>query len=400
MQITDLAEEQQILPVLRLGFRPFFLAGALFSMVALVLWGAMLSGYITFQPYGGGLWWHIHEMLFGFGCAIVAGFLLTAIQNWTGIRGVSGASLLGLFLLWLAGRVVLLLPTLLNDYVIILIDLSFLPAVAYILGKPLFKIKQYRNLFFVPLLVLFTVANIEMYLAKLGLVNMTVSQAAYASVILMAVLMSVMAGRVVPMFTANGTKTAKVLPLPWLEKLATGSLALITALLLLQPLFTVPAFVFGSLFLLSGGCQAIRWFRWKPWITLGVPLLWSIHGAIFFIWVGLFTVGMSYFMVVPFVSHLWHLITVGGMGGLILAMISRVSLGHTGRKLQPPKAMFWGLLSIFIAAIIRVIGPIFWMQYYITFINLSIVFWLIAFGLFAYHYAPMLIKPRVDGRPG
>ena len=400
MQITDLAEEQQILPVLRLGFRPFFLAGALFSMVALVLWGAMLSGYITFQPYGGGLWWHIHEMLFGFGCAIVAGFLLTAIQNWTGIRGVSGASLLGLFLLWLAGRVVLLLPTLLNDYVIILIDLSFLPAVAYILGKPLFKIKQYRNLFFVPLLVLFTVANIEMYLAKLGLVNMTVSQAAYASVILMAVLMSVMAGRVVPMFTANGTKTAKVLPLPWLEKLATGSLALITALLLLQPLFTVPAFVFGSLFLLSGGCQAIRWFRWKPWITLGVPLLWSIHGAIFFIWVGLFTVGMSYFIVVPFVSHLWHLITVGGMGGLILAMISRVSLGHTGRKLQQPKAMFWGFLSIFIAAIIRVIGPIFWMQYYITFINLSIVFWLIAFGLFAYHYAPMLIKPRVDGRPG
>ncbi|NQZ50754.1 MAG: NnrS family protein [Moritella sp.] len=400
MQITDLAEEQQILPVLRLGFRPFFLAGALFSMVALVLWGAMLSGYITFQPYGGGLWWHIHEMLFGFGCAIVAGFLLTAIQNWTGIRGVSGASLLGLFLLWLAGRVVLLLPVLLNEYVIILIDLSFLPAVAYILGKPLFKIKQYRNLFFVPLLVLFTVANIEMYLAKLGLVNMTVSQAAYASVILMAVLMSVMAGRVVPMFTANGTKTAKVLPLPWLEKLATGSLALITALLLLQPLFTVPAFVFGCLFLLSGGCQAIRWFRWKPWITLGVPLLWSIHGAIFFIWVGLFTVGMSYFMVGPFVSHLWHLITVGGMGGLILAMISRVSLGHTGRKLQPPKAMFWGLLSIFIAAIIRVIGPIFWMQYYITFINLSIVFWLIAFGLFAYHYAPMLIKPRVDGRPG
>ncbi|MCJ8351422.1 NnrS family protein [Moritella sp.] len=400
MQITDLAEEQQILPVLRLGFRPFFLAGALFSMVALVLWGAMLSGYITFQPYGGGLWWHIHEMLFGFGCAIVAGFLLTAIQNWTGIRGVSGASLLGLFLLWLAGRVVLLLPTLLNDYVIILIDLSFLPTVAYILGKPLFKIKQYRNLFFVPLLVLFTVANIEMYLAKLGLVNMTVSQAAYASVILMAVLMSVMAGRVVPMFTANGTKTAKVLPLPWLEKLATGSLALITALLLLQPLFTVPAFVFGSLFLLSGGCQAIRWFRWKPWITLGVPLLWSIHGAIFFIWVGLFTVGMSYFIVVPFVSHLWHLITVGGMGGLILAMISRVSLGHTGRKLQQPKAMFWGFLSIFIAAIIRVIGPIFWMQYYITFINLSIAFWLIAFGLFAYHYAPMLIKPRVDGRPG
>ena len=400
MQITDLAEEQKILPVLRLGFRPFFLGGALFSVMALVLWGAMLSGYITFQPYGGGQWWHMHEMLFGFGCAIVAGFLLTAIQNWTGVRGISGLPLLGLFTLWFTARVALLLPSLLNDYIIVLIDLSFLPAVAYVLAKPLLRIKQYRNLFFVPLLVLFTVANIEMHLAKLGLANMTVNQAAYASVMLMAFLMSVMAGRVVPMFTANGTKTTKVLPLPWLEKAATGSLAVITALLLIQPLLSVPDFVFGVLFMVSAICQAIRWYRWKPWITLGVPLLWSIHGALFFIWVGLFTLGMSYFINVPIVSHLWHLLTVGGMGGLILAMISRVSLGHTGRMLQQPKAMFLGFLSIFIAAIIRVIGPIFWMQHYMTFINLSIVFWLIAFGLFVYHYTPMLFKARVDGRPG
>ena len=400
MQITDLAAEQKILPVLRLGFRPFFLAGALFSMVALLLWGAMLSGYITFQPYGGGLWWHIHEMLFGFGCAIVAGFLLTAIQNWTGVRGISGLPLLGLFMLWLAGRIALLLPMLLNDYVIILIDLSFLPIVAYVLAKPLVKIKQYRNLFFVPLLVLFTLANIEMHLAKFGLANMTVNQAAYASVMLMAFLMSVMAGRVVPMFTANGTKTAKVLPLPWLEKLAAGSLGVITLLLLIHPLFSVPKPVFGILFILAACCQAIRWYRWKPWITLGVPLLWSIHGSLFFIWVGLFTIGMSYFINVPIVNHLWHLITIGGMGGLILAMISRVSLGHTGRMLQQPKAMFVAFLSIFMAVIIRVIGPIFWMQYYITFINLSIVFWLIAFGLFAYYYAPMLFKARQDGRPG
>jgi len=217
---------------------------------------------------------------------------------------------------------------------------------------------------------------------------------------LMAFLMSVMAGRVVPMFTANGTKTAKVLPLPWLEKLATGSIGVITVLLLIQPLFSAPKAVFGILFILAGCCQAIRWCRWKPWITLGVPLLWSIHGSLFFIWAGLFTIGMSYFINVPIISHLWHLITVGGMGGLILAMISRVSLGHTGRMLKQPKVMFVAFLSLFIAVIIRVIGPIFWMQYYIIFINLSIVFWLIAFGLFAYNYAPMLFKARQDGRPG
>lgn len=400
MQITDLAVEQKITPLLRLGFRPFFLAGAAFSMLAIVLWGALYSGHVTMQPYGGGLWWHMHEMLFGFGCAIVAGFLLTAVQNWTGMRGISGKPLLGLFILWLAGRVVLLLPQLLNSYVIILVDLSFLPVVAFVLARPIIKIKQHRNLFFVPLLGLFTLANLEMHLANLGIGGFEVTKSAYASVMLMALLMSVMAGRVVPMFTANGTKTEKVIPLPWLEKGTMISLGAITLLLLIHPLIIVPTPVLGGLFIVAALFQAIRWFRWKPWITLGVPLLWSIHFSIFFILAGLFTLGLSYLLEVPIVNHMWHLLTVGGMGGLILAMISRVSLGHTGRMLQPPKSMFWGFLSIFIATLVRVIGPILWVEYYMMIINISIVFWLVAFGLFVYHYAPMLSQPRVDGRPG
>ena len=110
MQITDLKKEQQITPLFRLGFRPFFLAGALFSVIAIALWLLMYRGTVNFIPLGGGYWWHIHEMIFGFGCAIIAGFLLTAVQNWTGLPGVKGKLLAALFVLWLLGRVSLLLP--------------------------------------------------------------------------------------------------------------------------------------------------------------------------------------------------------------------------------------------------------------------------------------------------
>lgn len=400
MQITDLAVEEKLPPLLRLGFRPFFLAGAIFSIVALVLWIAILSGAILFQPYGGGLWWHIHEMLFGFGCAIVAGFLLTAVQNWTGMRGVSGKPLLGLFLLWLLGRVVLLLPMVLNQYVIMLIDLSFLPVVAYILAKPIMAIKQYRNLFFVPLLGLFTLANAEMHFAKLGLAGFAIKESGYAAVMLMTVLMSVMAGRVVPMFTANGTKTTKVIPLPWLEKAATISLAAITFGLLITPVVTLPNTAYGVLFIFAAACQLIRLLRLKPWITLTVPLLWSIHFSLIFICFGLLSIGVSYLVPAMGASHVWHLLTVGGMGGLILAMISRVSLGHTGRMLTPPTSMSLAFASIFVATIVRVFGPQVMPQAYFTVLIVSIAFWLLAFGLFVLHYAPMLSKPRTDGRPG
>ncbi len=400
MQITDLAVEQKITPILRLGFRPFFLAGSIFSLLALVLWGLILAGSVTLTPYGGGYWWHIHEMVFGFGCAIVVGFLLTAVQNWTGIRGVSGKPLFFLAMLWLAGRLALLLPTFLNSYVIMLIDLSFLPVAAYLLAKPIIKIKQQRNLFFVPLLGLFTLANIETYLVNFGVPGVQLSQSAYASVMLVTFLMSVMAGRVTPMFTANGTKTAKVDPIPWLERLTNGSLALITLLYLLHPFFTVPAVLLGGLFVVASVFQAARWIRWRPWITLNVPLLWSIHFSLFFIWFGLFMIGFTYLNGTPVLHHIWHLLTIGGMGGLILAMIARVSLGHTGRTLVAPNSMKYAFACIFIGALVRSLGPVMLPAGYSYFINSGIVLWVVGFGLFAWNYAPMLMSPRVDGRPG
>ncbi|GAA6204183.1 NnrS family protein [Thalassotalea sp. SU-HH00458] len=400
MQITDLQKEQKILPLLRLGFRPFFLFGAAFAVIAIFIWLLMLQGKSDFTPFGGGYWWHLHEMIFGFASAIIAGFLLTAVQNWTGISGIQNKSLLFLVLLWFIPRIALIQPNLLGENITMLLDIAFLPAVAVFLGKPIIKIKQYRNLFFVPLLMLFTLVNIEFYLALMSPENFSVQLSAYAGVMLITLLMSVMVGRVGPMFTANGTQTTKVTNIAWLDKATNGSLALITFYLILHPLVAINLQVLGSLFILAAMFQAIRIARWRPWITIKVPLLWSLHLAVIFIVLGLFFIGYSYFSTELSTSHLWHLLTIGGMGGLILAMISRVSLGHTGRSLQPPKTMSLAFLFIFIAAIIRSFLPLIFPESILSIYQASAGLWYFSFGIFIFHYAPMLLKGRLDGRPG
>lgn len=400
MQITDLETEQKITPFLRLGFRPFFLCGAIFSVVAITLWLLMLKGAISLSPLGSGNWWHIHEMIFGFGSAIIAGFLLTAVQNWTGIRGIQGKTLLALFLLWLAARILLLIPDLLGAVSTSVIDLLFLPTVAYVLAKPIVAIKQYRNLFFVPLLVLLTIANLEMHLAINYPETFNSIYSGYAGVMLVTFLMSVMAGRVVPMFTANGTKTPKATPLPWLDKAANGSLAIAMFSLLLHPVVGFSAIYFGVLLIISSVFQTMRWLRWHPWVTLQVPLLWSLHGAIKFICFGLFVLGLSYLIPQVPSNHAWHLLTIGGMGGLILAMISRVSLGHTGRPLTPPKSMTIAYILISFAALVRTFGPWAVPEKTLLFIDISGGFWIISFAIFIIGYGPMLMSARKDGRPG
>lgn len=399
MQITDLKKEEKITPLLRLGFRPFFLAGAIFSVIAILLWVLMYRGTLSLSPLGGAYWWHIHEMIFGFGCAIVAGFLLTAVQTWTSSPGVKGNTLLFLFLLWFAGRVALLMPELTGNLFASFIDLSFLPAVAFILAKPILAVKQYRNLFFVPLLALFTLANFEMHLATYSS-TFSIIYSGYAGLMLMTFLMSVMTGRVTPMFTANGTKTTKVTPLAGLDIATNGSLAILMFSLLLEPVVGFSSTFFGVLLIIAGCFQTLRWLRWRPWVTVKVPLLWSMHTAIKFISFGLILLGIAYLTPSVPTNHIWHLLTVGGMGGLILAMISRVSLGHTGRPLVPPKAIIFAFIFISLAALVRTFGPWLLPEKSFMFIDTSATLWMLAFIIFIVTYGPMLISARKDGRPG
>ena len=400
MQITDLEQERKTAPLWQLGFRAFFLGGAVFSVITLSLWLLLYRGVINIQPLGGGYWWHIHEVIFGFGCAIIAGFLLTAVQTWTGQSGLQGKKLSALFSLWLLARIALIFPDLLGATLTTLIDLAFLPAVALVLAKPILAVKQYRNLFFVPLLLILTLANTQMHASIYYPNAISAQYSGYAGVMLITLFISVMAGRVVPMFTANGTKTAKVLALPWLDKITNGSIALITILLLLHPVISINNIYIGIMFIFAGTFQAIRWLRWRPWITFTVPLLWSLHLGIKALAFGLILLGLSYlFPEIP-TNHSWHLLTIGGIGGIILAMISRVSLGHTGRALQAPKLMSLAFSALVIASILRSFGPWLMPEKTLLFIDISGLLWIVSFTLFVIFYGPMLLKPRVDGRPG
>jgi len=399
MQITDSEQELKIVPLFRLGFRPFFLFGALLSIVpvliiALLYHGKVVSGGITDVH-----WWHGHELVFGFAGAIVVGFLLTAAQNWTGSPGVRSWPLFAIFILWLSARVLLFV---LGERSVIpfIFDMLWMPAAAVFLAIPIIKIKQWRNLFFVPLLCLLTLLNAGSYLSLAYSQPDRASQFVFAGLFAIISLIAVMGGRVIPFFTARGTGQEKVAAIKWLELISLIPLWLIVLCWAVLPVSLVKTPEMGYLFIFAGIINLIRFARFKMHSTLKIPLLWSLHLSYYFIPIGLIAIGYSIsFNVAQFYNAL-HIVTIGGVGGVILAMIARVSLGHTGRMLTPSFSMSIAFVSILLSALIRAVMPWIRPEYMLKAYDMSATLWLMAFGLFVINYAPLLLKARVDGRPG
>lgn len=386
-------------PLFGLAFRPFFLFGALFSVVAMAAWVSILNGWWDKDLYGGRFFWHVHEMLFGFVVAIVVGFLLTAVQNWTGIRSLHGFPLAVIFLLWLAARIGFFFVST-GSVWLATVDISFLLVVAVFLGIPIVRVRQWRNLFFVPVLALFAIANGMMHLGVLNQDHGLVLQGTRGALFLVCVLMVTVGGRVIPGFTANGTGTRRVESVPILEILAPGSVWLLMLVFLLGLDNYLNNVLLSILLALAAVANLLRWVRWRFWITFRVPLVWTLHLAYFFINAGFAALAVSY--VVPGVasSVAWHLTTVGGMGGLILSMISRVSLGHTGRMIIAPGWMVPAFLCVFVAAVLRGVFVAGLSEYYLIWVTASGILWIMGFSVFVVGYFSILSQPRVDKRPG
>lgn len=389
--------EHKTFALFNLAFRPFFLLGALFSIVSLLLWSAMLSGNFSSEVYGGQLWWHIHEMLFGFVAAIIIGFLLTAVQTWTGVSGIKGNALIALVTLWLLGRIAILLPGLIAGWIIALIDLSFLPVSAALLAYPIVKVKLWRNLMFVPLLLVMTFTNVTLHYAVFISQPDYLYSASTSMILLVVLLMCVMGGRVFPMFTANGTQTDKVPPIPWLEKLAIGSMLLAVVISFVR--IELTPFVEATIYLVAAVSHFIRALRWRIWVTFNTPLVWSLHLSYWIISLGMLLFGLAEVTELVSRSQAIHTLTVGAMGGMILSMISRVSLGHTGRKMVANKIMVFAFLAIVAAFVVRVFG-LYWFENYLQVIYTAVFFWVAAYGCFVVRYLPILFKSRSDGKPG
>jgi len=393
-------QEKAIIPLFRQAFRPLFLFGASFSVIAMLLWGLVISGHLNIEFVGNQLFWHSHEMIFGFVAAIIIGFLLTAVQSWTGQRAPHGNTLIIIVLLWLAGRLALLFGAGLPLWLVIATDLSFLPVSAWLLAKPILRAKQNKNLFFIPVLLLLTICNALMY-AGLVMARPDMQQSgSLSAVLLITLLMTVIGGRVIPMFTANGTQTVKVNNIALLDKTALMSVWLLFALHFLMLTKFIPSIVLSVLFAIAAVLVFIRGFRWKIWITFNVPLLWSLHIGYWFISLGLAMFSAYYAgFEIPY-SVALHALTAGAMGTMILSMMSRVSLGHSGRALTPKRVMSLAFLLIISVGLTRTL--LIWLfPAQISFwLWLSVLAWATAYTLYVIIYSPILTTPRPDGKPG
>jgi uncharacterized protein involved in response to NO len=385
------------LPFAAKGFRPFFTLAALHAVLLVPLWLAVLAGIAKPIAYLDPLSWHAHEMIFGFTVAVIAGFLLIAVGNWTQRETAVGAPLLGLAALWLAGRIAMLVPASLPRGVPAAIDLLFLPALIVVLGRPLVAAKNRRNFVLLGVLAALSSANLATHLGALGMLSASSAYRARASALDVVVLILLLiAGRVFPMFTRNATGAQQVRSHPALDIATVVGMAAVTLADAAAPDWRVAGVIAGLVGLLA----AARAVHWGAWHSRREPLLWILHAGYAWVVVGLLLRAVAVYVPALPTSLATHAITIGGIGSLTLGMMTRVSLGHSGRPLATPSAMRWSFLAILGAAFARVGLPIVAPAHYLFSLVVAGACWLFAFTTFLVVYVPILVRPRLDGKPG
>lgn len=382
------------------AFRPFFLALALYGALAIPWWVLVWLGVLPAPIWLVPMWWHGHEMVFGFVAAAIAGFLLTASPVWTGGPALTGRPLAGLVLLWVLGRVAFAAAGVLPAWLVALLDVAFLPAVALAVVRTLWGSGQKRNYAVVGIVAGLAVANGCVHAEALGLASGTARAGLRFAVDLVVVLLLVIAGRITPAFTQNALRQRGLEPTlrswPWLSALAIGAAAAL-ALTTLGVGRTTLTGVFATL---AGVAAAARLAGWRTWQIRSDPLLWSLHAGSAWVAIGLLLVGASDLgAAIPAAAGL-HALTAGAMGATILAVITRVGLGHTGRPLVLPRGVVWSYALVHAAALTRVASAFAPVRGQQVLLLLSGLAWAGAFGLFAVRYWPILTTARPDGRPG
>lgn len=376
---------------LRGGFRPFFLGAGLWACLALAIWlWALEVGPASIGALDP-LAWHRHEMLFGFVGAAIAGFALTAVPNWTGRLPIAGAPLAALALWWCAGRILPIAVPTLPLWAVALVDGGFFLALAFIIMREILQAKN-RNLPVGMAIALFGLADIVDYAGAIGLVD--ASLGSQAGIALATLLVSLIGGRIVPSFTRN-----------WMQQQGVGgtlpsqpgrfdfAVIAATAVALVVWLFAGPPAPTGILLLAAAGMQAIRLARWRGWRTASSPIVLALHLAYSWIPIGLALLGASFlYRELPGRAGI-HALAVGAIGGMIAAVMTRASLGHTGRALHADVATRLCYAAIHAAALSRVCAYL-WAEHYSLLVRSAGALWLAGFALFVFAYAPKLFAER------
>lgn len=392
------------LPLLAMPFRPAFLLAGCWAVVAISIWLAQLTGLIQGAAGLSGTLWHVHEMLFGFAALVAVGFLLTAAQNWTQIPALNSRWLLGWTLLWLAARLLTFTDPLAStghSLLLALVQGSWWLLGIGALSRQLWRARSRRNYQFLLMLTGMAVLNLLFLRQSADGHYLQALHMSHSMILLFGVLMGVLGGRVIPFFTARATNTAPSqtprLDLLLLVSAIAGTLGFISSIWwsLLNP---------GWLMLL---CALLHLLRLGYWFTpklLAQPLLWSLHLAYLALAIGMALMAIALLSAPAALPRpalfkdALHLVSISAMAGMMLAMMARVALGHTGRPLQVSRllALAFGLVTL--SGVLRATAALF-SQPQLSWYS-SAGLWLCAFAIFTWVYWPILTTARLDGRPG
>lgn len=372
-------------------FRIFFLSVTVLALLAIPLWVLQVTDTVALPLAMPGLFWHQHEMLFGFLSAAIAGFLLTAVCVWTQTERTHGVRLMLLWAVWLAGRLLLALGADLPGWLVQGVNLAFLPLVMLDASWRIWRAKQIRQLMILVILGL-------LWLMQIGFVTTYAPTFSSGALIMAMALIGVIGGRITPAFTTawlrqQGRNGDAVSTSPALDRALVFNM-----LMLLASLIIGWHNVTAILALTAAALMLVRLVGWKGWLARAEPLLWILHLSILWVPVALMLLAGSLLFGWP--TSAWtHAAGTGAIGGLILGVMARVSLGHAGRPLILPSGMVAAFVVIHLAALVRVLTAFTALPWHAG-IGISTLLWLLAYGAFLYRYTRILASPRADGRPG
>ena len=385
------------------GFRPFFLLGCLFaagSMAAWLAWiglhaanGEVLRPTIATAPHQ----WHAHEMLFGYAMAMIAGFFLTAVPSWTGTKPVSGPMLGVLATAWILGRLAVWFSAYLPGILVAAVDVAFIPLLLALVSKSLFKRWAPRNFVFVPILAILLAANLTIHADWLGWLDDGAATAFGAGVDAVVLLIVIVGGRVVPAFTTNALRNTGHTALPVSRRpLDVASIVLVAAVIPIDAFYADGALAIGVA-ALAAWANAVRFIGWRGLATRGQPIVWVLHLAYAWVVIGLALKACAHAGLVSHASAL-HALTVGAIGTMTLAVMSRASLGHTGRALVAAGPVVVAYVMINLSAFVRVAVPALLPEYYNQGMIVAGLLWLATYVTVSVVYWPILALPRRSAR--
>ena len=376
----------------RLGFRPMYLLAAFWLALSVPVWLLMLRSPIGWHSHLNAATWHAHEMIFGFSCAVIVGFLFTAVRNWTGVATPSGRDLQLIALSWLMARILFLTP---YSAIGIGFELLFFLLAVIGIARCLLASNNRRNYLFIGLLSVLGLLALAHHLSALKVLPISATALSYSALSTVALIISVMAGRVIPMFTQNAIANARVRRFAWLEFASIGGLAL--AILLQMLLATKYA---NGLLMLVATIHLCRWWLWDPLSTWRRPILWILHLSYLCLPIAMFLYALPPTWLINNVSLAVHTFTVGSICGLCIGMMTRTARGHTGRALQAGTLEIIAYVLVLSAVVVRVLLSILFPAEYMRWIEISGGLLILAFALYFIRFLPWLVQARADGKPG